>query len=446
MSSNSGTNNKNKPVARNTLANGTNKPKNTTTTSNLTGSSNKSGNTTNNNNNNNKSGNTTNNNNKSETTTNNNNRAAINQSLSENLAELTASNSSNLTGINTSDATNNKSAKAPNNSLGKNKPSNAINSGTKSDTKSDNSGGLFDDLFASTTAPEAAPLGEAAANTISNPAQTLVSTTEAAIQSASNKLSEVKDAVSDRLDELTTGSNLWMNLLKIGLTILILVALFFVAKYLFTQYQDSVYAAPMLLDGMKNGKHALVISQDPANFSYIPMPNSDNQASLELTYDFWMLIDSYEYKKGEWKHVFHKGNSSSYPNRAPGVWLHPDTNAMRVYMNTQDNILEYIDVDNLPLRKWIHVSLVLHDMDMDIFINGYLKKRQKLTSVPKLNNGDFWVNMFGGFDGYLARIRYYARAIGIDEIAANVRAGPGNSSCIDTGQVPPYLDDNWWLQ
>lgn len=423
MSSNGGTNNKNKPVgtANTAATTGANKPKNSTAPSNLSAAAKSS---TNNKVSGNKSASGT------------NNKTSGNQSLSENLSELLASNSSNLTGINTTPATG-----ATNNTAGKNKPSTANNLGAGNQAKSTESGGLFDDLFASTSAPVAA-----AANTIANPAEKLVSTTETAIQSASNKLSEVKEAVGDRLEELTTGSDLWMNLLKIAITILILVALFYVAKYLFTRYQDSVYAAPMLLDGMKNGKHALVISQDPANPSYIPMPNSDNRAGLELTYDFWMLIDSYEYKKGEWKHVFHKGNSSSYPNRAPGIWLHPDTNAMRVYMNTQDNILEYVDVDNLPLRKWIHVSLVLHDMDLDIFINGYLKKRQKLTSVPKLNNGDFWVNMFGGFDGYLARIRYYARAIGVDEIAANVLAGPGNSSCIDTGQVPPYLDDDWWLQ
>lgn len=429
MSSNGGTNNKNKPAANQAV--GANKPKNTSTSSSTNNKSAQSGNLSSN---------------KQSA----NNKSTANQSLSENLSELLASNATNLTGINTTTptavaapTTNNKSTKAPNNTSAKNKPSTANNLGSKSE----NTGSLFNDLFASTTAPPAAgQLGTATANTITNPAETLVSTTESVIQSASDKLLEVKDAVSDRLGELSTGSDLWMNLLKIGITILILIALFYVAKYLFTRYQDSVYAAPMLLDGMKNGKHALVISQDPANPSYVPMPNSDNQSSLELTYDFWMLIDSYEYKKGEWKHVFHKGNSSSYPNRAPGIWLHPDTNAMRVYMNTQDNILEYVDVDNLPLRKWIHVSLVLHDMDLDVFINGYLKKRQKLTSVPKLNNGDFWVNMFGGFDGYLARIRYYARAIGVDEIAANVRAGPGNSSCIDTGQVPPYLDDDWWLQ
>jgi len=359
------------------------------------------------------------------------NASAKSAANAENLSELLGANNSDIFGVNTTPATTNNNAA---------KTSQTANN-TSAKNKSANQSGVFGDLFGTpTTAPTATN------STKTSPANVLVESTETAIKSASNKLSEVKEAVTDRIGELSSGSNLGMNLLKIGLTILILVALFYVAKYLFTRYQDSVYNSPMLLDGMKNGKHALVISQDPANPSYVPMPKSDDQTSLEFTYDFWMLIDSYEYKKGEWKHLFHKGNSSSYPNRAPGIWLHPDTNAMRVYMNTQDNILEYVDVDNLPLRKWIHVSLVLHDMDLDVFINGYLKKRQKLTSVPKLNNGDFWVNMFGGFEGYLARIRYYAKAISVDEIAANVRAGPGDSACIDTGQVPPYLDDDWWVQ
>ena len=44
--------------------------------------------------------------------------------------------------------------------------------------------------------------------------------------------------------------------------------------------------------------------------------------------------------------MFHKGNASSYPNRAPGVWLHPNKNDILFYMNTLDNILEYADIDS----------------------------------------------------------------------------------------------------
>ena len=176
-----------------------------------------------------------------------------------------------------------------------------------------------------------------------------------------------------------------------------------------------------------------------------PMPRSDGRDGIQFTYSFWLMIEGYDYKSGEWKHVFHKGDPNSYPNRAPGVWLHPATNGMRVYMNTQTTILEYVDVMNLPLRKWIHVAIILDDKDLDVYINGYLKTRKQLSSVPKLNNGDFWCNMFGGFEGFVGRIQYFAKAIGPDELASIVKEGPGSGTCVGTEEVPPYLDDNWWL-
>jgi hypothetical protein len=331
----------------------------------------------------------------------------------------------------------------------------------KNNTKSTNAGssvpkeeepGFLENLFSGNEHKSAPTNNSKKSETGNN--TSIVNSTKTAV---SNGLESIKSAasglanqVSHKLEEVTEeaggdSGNLMMTLLKIVIALLVIIAVFFVARYLLGKYQDSVYSSPYLLEGSKNAKHALVVSQDPANPSYVPMPKSDGQDGIQFTYDFWIMIESFEYKTGEWKHVFHKGNASSYPNRAPGVWIHPNTNALRVYMNTQDNILEYVDIANVPIRKWIHMSIVLDDMNLDVYVNGYLKSRKLLTSVPKLNNGDFWCNMFGGFEGYLSNIRYYARAISSTEIAENVRSGPGNSACIDTGQVPPYLDDDWWL-
>jgi hypothetical protein len=281
------------------------------------------------------------------------------------------------------------------------------------------------------------------ANKISNTVEGLTDTVK---ETASSVGETIKERASD-LKELATpddDSSILYDIFKVVLFILVLVVLFYVAKYLFNKYRDSVYSSPYLLEGTKNAKHALYISQDPANDGHIPIANSENRDGVEFTYDFWMLVESYEYKNGDWKHVFHKGNSTSYPNRAPGVWLHPTQNIMRVYMNTQMNILEYVDIENMPLRKWIHVSIVLHNKNLDVFINGYLKKRKELTSMPKLNNSDFWCNMFGGYEGFISRLRYYSHALKQEEIEHNVRKGPSANACIATGEIPPYLDDDWW--
>jgi hypothetical protein len=246
-------------------------------------------------------------------------------------------------------------------------------------------------------------------------------------------------------ERASSGGSIFMLVIKVVIMVVVLVVLYYLGNYLIKRYLTASVSAPYLMNTTKNAKNALVVSQDPNSINYIPILKSEDQDGIQFTYGFWFLIESMDYKKGEWKHVFHKGNSSSYPNRAPGVWFHPDKNSIRVYMNTMDNILEYVDVDNLPIRKWVYMNVILNNRNLDLYVNGYLKIRKELSSLPKQNDDDFWVSMYGGFEGYLSNIRYYAYAIDFNEIYSNINAGPSTNNCIDTGEVPPYLDDKWWF-
>ena len=156
----------------------------------------------------------------------------------------------------------------------------------------------------------------------------------------------------------------------------------------------------------KNGKQ--VTQHSKINNIMINRSNSEVDG-IEFTYVF---VYKFGYKLGKWKHVLHKGNSDSWPGRAPGIWLHPEENKMRVYMNTFNSIADsYIDIDNIPLDKWFHVSVSLKSKYLDVYINGNLKKRIVLDGVPKQNNGDVYINKFGGFSGYMSCIKYYDHSI-----------------------------------
>ena len=158
-----------------------------------------------------------------------------------------------------------------------------------------------------------------------------------------------------------------------------------------------------------------------------------------------MLIESMEYNYGKWKHVFHKGNKTSFPNRAPGVWILPESNDLRVYMNTYNDPLEYLDVENVPVNKWFHVAIVLNHKFLDIYFNGKLKSRKELENLPRQNYGEFWSGLYGGFEGYLSKVRYFNKALDYKQIEDIVKQGPSKNACGDTGDYPPYLDDNWWF-
>jgi hypothetical protein len=208
---------------------------------------------------------------------------------------------------------------------------------------------------------------------------------------------------------------------------------------------SSKHDAPMIFEASKNAKNSMIISQDPSNENSIMLYRSDNQDGIEFTYSFWFVIENMEYKFGDWKHMFHKGNKTSYPNRAPGVFIHPDKNSIRVYMNTMENILEYVDIDNIPIRRWVHMAISLNHNYLDIYVNGRLKKRHAFTSTPKQNFGDLWINLFGGFEGYLCKMQYFRRALEYNEVESIVKDGPSKASCSDSGDKPPYLDDDWWF-
>ena len=112
--------------------------------------------------------------------------------------------------------------------------------------------------------------------------------------------------------------------------------------------------SPYIFKGSKNAKRSLVINQDPRYSSSIPLKRSHGKNDAEFSYTMWILIENTEYRFGEWKHIFHKGNDSAYPLRAPGLYLHPRDNTFRLYMNTNKEIIEYLDIPNI------------------IFVNGFM--------------------------------------------------------------------------
>ena len=282
------------------------------------------------------------------------------------------------------------------------------------------------------------------------------------LNNLTDKGSELVDGGDNLIDNVKDGKyNKWGFIFVVGISLILIIHF---VSYVISTYYKRVDKSPLIIPHTKNAKHTVIITQDPDSMNYIPIKRSENENGIELSYSFWTLIQDYDYKNGEWKHLFHKGNSSSYPNRAPGVWLHPNENKMRIYMNTFDNILEYVDVDDIPVKKWFCTTIVLQnskshtdeemDVDpasapshiLDVYINGNLKKSKLLESIPRQNNGDLYVNLFGGFSGYISRLKYSSYAVDYSDIESYLKEGPSEMSAKDTGEMPPYLDDKWWFK
>jgi hypothetical protein len=262
-------------------------------------------------------------------------------------------------------------------------------------------------------------------------------------------------------------NNFKSNLKPIGIT-LIIFAIIIIIYTLYTFYisfNNFKSSSPYLIDGITDGTMAQQFSSGTI------LSSSDLQYGTEFTYSFWIFIKDTNFINNKnssvdiescgnsnspstYKHIFHKGSydhkGNHYPIlQSPGVWLYPNTNKIRINMNTYNNLFETTDIGNIPLNMWVCINIILIGRSLDIYINGNLKKRHKLIGVPKFNYEDLYTSQWHGFDGYLSRLRYFNYAIEQFMIDQIYKMGPSSQFATDITsgitQAPPQLAPNYWM-
>jgi hypothetical protein len=257
------------------------------------------------------------------------------------------------------------------------------------------------------------------------------------------------------------------NLFKIIMIGLAIILILFLVYTLYSSYSNYNKTSPYLISGITDGTV-------PQQFSsYQIMPPSDSQYGTELTYSFWIFIKDTNFSNNNAKcggsslgdgflHVFHKGSNdyvstgqdnSSATSRpllqSPGVWLYPNVNKLNITFNTYENIVETADVGNIPLNMWVNIIIILIGSSLDVYVNGNLKKRVKLSGVPKLNYGDLYTSNWGGFQGYLSNLRYFNYAIQPYLVDQLFNMGPSKRFATNLTQgimdSSAQLAPNYWM-
>ncbi len=194
--------------------------------------------------------------------------------------------------------------------------------------------------------------------------------------------------------------------------------------------------------------------------------SKDGRYGIEFTWSIWLWIDKIGNSAGQSslqrQHIFSKGSDTvsmddptaqtkedskgmMTPNNAPGLYLDTAKNSLYVVMNTFDQIDEEVEINDIPLNKWINVIIRNEGRILDVYINGTIAIRHKLSSVPKQNYGNVHASKNGGFNGKWSLLRYHDYALNTTEIMNIVRAGPDLRTCTNNPVLPPYLSMQWYF-
>jgi len=273
------------------------------------------------------------------------------------------------------------------------------------------------------------------------------------------------NATGDRLENLLTGASIWSKLLFL---VAVLVA-FLVMVTIGTTIISSLTAYsknPMLLKNLKLGTEPVVIPQDPATTGSIPLLRSKNEgAGVEFTYSTWIYVNDVARPQSlpspaKYKHVFHKGaageftkDGMSQPVNTPGLYISSEaTDAgkqkvdLAVVMSTFEDPMETIIIKDVPLNKWINVTIVLKGQVLDVYINGTIAGRHTLRGVPMQSYGPLNMSLNGGFAGRMSTTQYFSRALSPVQIAnvASVHPSLQEKGGSLENPFPPYLSMRWY--
>lgn len=303
-----------------------------------------------------------------------------------------------------------------------------------------------------------------------------------ATQTISNGIENVKTGVQSSLGEFSqkgvvNASNDFLEsnglFAKFAFLILVLIVFLFLFKVGMSMiaYFSQPSSSPFLISGTLEGNTLAVISQNPKNADSVPIIRSVNEkAGMEFTWSVWLMLKYNQTPTANTKvdTIFVKGPTGKFNEthgvndvNGPGLYVGKEQDGTvslgflmdDVVINNPMDLIknkQSIDIQNLPLNKWVHVAFRLENKILDAYVNGIIAKRLQMLNAPKQNFYDVLVCGNGGFQGSLSNLQYFNRALNVFEINNIVMFGPNlTSSKQSSGKVNAtgnysYLSTSWY--
>ena len=295
--------------------------------------------------------------------------------------------------------------------------------------------------------------------------------TESLGNSITDMKSSVNNSLSDFSNQATAGvgasaSFLQSNTIvaKFAFIILVIVGFLFLMNLgvILLGYFLNPSDSPFIIKGIISGQTGNTFSQDPTvgDKTKIIKLSNNQRTGIEFTWSVWLFINDLG-NTSKHQFVFNKGDLKFDPttnittvNNGPGLYIVPNTKGvctLKVIMNTAstDDSKSSINIDSIPVRKWVNVIIRLENTMLDVYINGTISGRLNLPLVPKQNYNDINVCQGGGFNGNLSDLRYFNHALSIIEINNIVYWGPNTSPSANSVNAVTsggynYLSSLWY--
>ena len=168
---------------------------------------------------------------------------------------------------------------------------------------------------------------------------------------------------------------------------------------------------------------------ETANLSQtIPIEITNSPGSSSYAYGIWIFVGNWDSNKP--KTIFKRANNLtvSLDNTSPKL--------RATFTMSDDSEKDVIITDNMPLQKWVYITISVDGQYVDGYIDGKLVKSSRVISdelIPKVPTSTATMQLGGdGFDASIARFKHWAHAVDPQTVWNSYLQGNGQGSWTST--------------
>jgi hypothetical protein len=209
----------------------------------------------------------------------------------------------------------------------------------------------------------------------------------------------------------------------IKLLLFLLVAYLSIVFYIKVWLQDR----QVVFEGLEDSRLTKVV-----NGKYLRLNNHNKGYGGSIS--FWLYVSDWDHNFNIEKNIFQKDGIKMYF----GAESNDLVLETKVYNSNKSERVVYRDI---PIQKWMHITVIIDNRTLDLWVNDKLYSSKTLSNIPKIDdNQQLVINSNGGFGGYISRFYTYNHILSKKYITFMANGNPINRSMIG------YLKRFWdWL-
>ena len=166
----------------------------------------------------------------------------------------------------------------------------------------------------------------------------------------------------------------------------------------------------------------------------IQIENTNVIPSAIFSWSFWVYVKEYTTKFSQKKNILKVENNALNTKSNVEIYLDENVNDLKIELATGDVtnlVTETVEVKRFPIQKWTHVLVSYRNRAVDVYIDGKIVKSHIINNpiitptepqqTIKINSKE--PNTTGGYNGFLATMQYFRRAVQPEEAYAIYKAG-----------------------